>query len=176
MKQRAKSIAVSAIRRVLSGLKAIPTGKDWALTGGIFIVYGALAWGFGFLSGLYVWDPKVNNDLIRIALIAIVVPAIGEEAFFRGALVPLRVESRDRVVASVLAMAAFLVWHPINAALFFPEVLGLFSDPRFLLVTGMLGIACTLAWIETRSLWPPILIHWLAVVIWKGFLGAPVMM
>ena len=42
-------------------------------------------------------------------------------------------------------------------------------DPwPFLLQCALLGLACVLAYASTGSLWPPVLIHWLAVAAWLG--------
>ncbi|MCI5125432.1 MAG: CPBP family intramembrane metalloprotease, partial [Candidatus Electrothrix sp. AR5] len=41
----------------------------------------------------------------------------------------------------------------------------------FLVIVFCLGIVCSLAYILSRSLWVPIIIHWLTVVIWVLFLG-----
>jgi uncharacterized protein len=109
-------------------------------------------------------------------LIAFFVPAIGEEVFFRCALVPTQAQKPRAWPQAVVALLLFLAWHPFNAWLFFKDVLPLFSDWRFLSVTAMLGIACTHLWRHTGSLWPPVLLHWVAVLIWKGALGGPQIM
>jgi uncharacterized protein len=96
--------------------------------------------------------------------------------FFRSALVPTGAQRQKAWPQMVLALLVFLAWHPLNAWLFFKDVLPLFSDWRFLAVTAMLGIACTHLWRRTGSLWPPVMLHWAAVLVWKGLLGGPQMM
>ena len=146
------------------------------MTAGVFTLYAIAAWGIGFTTGLYKFEPHLDLSLVRVAIIAFFIPAIGEEVFFRGMCVLLRQNGEAALPQMALALILFLAWHPLNAWLFFPSVLPLFSDWRFLLVTALLGAACLYLWQRTRSLWPPILVHWLAVVLWKGFLGAPRMM
>jgi len=53
----------------------------------------------------------------------------------------------------------------VAARLWYPQARALFDDPRFLFQATLLGVACSLAYGFTGSLWPPVLIHWLAVVI-----------
>jgi predicted Abi (CAAX) family protease len=42
----------------------------------------------------------------------------------------------------------------------------LLADPRFLVQVTLLGLACSLAYLVSGSIWPPVLIHWLTVVVW----------
>ena len=72
-----------------------------------------------------------------------------------------------------LSLLAFILWHPLNATVNLVEARDLFFDWRFLTVATGLGAVATYLAIRTRSLWPPVLFHWLAVVGWTAFLGAP---
>jgi uncharacterized protein len=139
----------------------------------VFGLYAALAGTIGFATGLYRFEPRFDADLLRVATIALIVPALCEEIFFRALLIPTLPNRPNALPLMALALILFLGWHPLNAWLFFPSVLPLFSDWRFLLVTALLGVACIRLWRTTGSIWPPIAVHWLAVVIWKGCLGAP---
>jgi uncharacterized protein len=161
--------------RVKNGLQTWPDGASWGESLAIFALYGVCAWGFGFTTGLYEFAPHLNSDLVRVAILAFFVPAIGEEVFFRAALIPTSIEKPQARLNMALALIIFLAWHPLNAWLFFKDVLPLFTDWRFLAVTAMLGLACTHLWRKTGSLWPPVFLHWIAVVVWKGLLGGPAM-
>ncbi len=172
----ASSILKSTFARATNGLKRWPSKDMWPLIAAVFIAHGVFAGGFGFLTGLYRFEPNIGTELLRVAIIALFVPAIGEEVFFRAALIPEKTASHRAFLHMAAALVAFLAWHPINAILFFPQVLPLFSDWRFLTVTASLGIACTYLWRATGSLWPSIGLHWLVVIIWKALLGAPRMM
>jgi uncharacterized protein len=163
-------------KRIKTGLTTWPDRRAWVVSLWVFAIYAALAWGIGFGTGLYRFEPQLDANILRVSIIAFFVPAIGEEVFFRGVLVPSKAETAGALRHMVLAIAVFLAWHPLNAWLFSPDVLPLFSDWRFLTVTALLGIACTYLWRVTRSLWPSIFLHWLAVVVWKAFLGAPTML
>jgi predicted Abi (CAAX) family protease len=101
-------------------------------------------------------------------------PSLVEEKFFRAVLLPrdtTRVRRPYLITTAVVALTAFIVSHPINAWLFRPAALVLFTNPMFLVCATLLGIMCTLTYLISRSLWPPVLFHWITVVIWILFLG-----
>lgn len=162
-------ILKAGARRLRAGLRRWPSLYEWTLTAGIAAGFFATASAIGFGSGLFRLAPGFDPDLLRIALIAILLPAIGEELVFRGAMVA----ENSGWGRCAVALLAFVAWHPLNARLFFPEAVTLFDDGRFLLIVGLLGASCIWLWQRTRSLWPPILLHWLTVVLWKAFLEGP---
>jgi predicted Abi (CAAX) family protease len=65
----------------------------------------------------------------------------------------------------------FIVYHPLNALSFFPKGLKTFFNWVFLVLAALLGIICSIAYLQSGSLWTPVVIHWLAVVIWLLLLG-----
>jgi predicted Abi (CAAX) family protease len=101
-------------------------------------------------------------------------PALVEELVFRGLLLPRNGRSLPRgrlVIVAGAALAVYVASHPIDALLFRPQILGLFASPAYLALTTLLGLACTAAYLISRSIWPAVAIHWLTVVIWIGLLG-----
>ena len=46
-----------------------------------------------------------------------------------------------------------------------------FHNPYFLIIVTLLGITCSIAYIYSKSLWVPVIIHWLTVLIWVLLLG-----
>jgi predicted Abi (CAAX) family protease len=70
-----------------------------------------------------------------------------------------------------LSLGLFVAYHPLAGRLWYPQGRRLFEDGRFLLLTSLLGLVCVIAYQVTGSLWPPVLIHWLVVVIWLELLG-----
>jgi predicted Abi (CAAX) family protease len=70
-----------------------------------------------------------------------------------------------------MSLALFTASHPVNAILFSPTHRPTFTDPVFLVLAALLGLTCTLAYLQSGSLWPPVAIHWTAVVVWLLFLG-----
>jgi predicted Abi (CAAX) family protease len=76
----------------------------------------------------------------------------------------------DLVLAAV-SLSAFVLWHPLNGVLFRKSARRLFTRVDFLLAAAALGLVCTLAYWISRSLWPPVLMHWLTVSGWFMFFG-----
>ena len=110
--------------------------------------------------------------LLRLALVAIVAPAFGEELLFRVLLLPPPGEAvpTGRIL---LSAALFVLWHPPQAWLFGPHWAAVVLDPFFLAAVFVLGIALGRLYARTGSIWPCVLLHWTAVVAWKALFGAP---
>lgn len=152
-----------------------PGREGWGFFLLCLLGFSVLAVPFGMLSGFYRWTAPLDAmEILRMAAIVIVIPAIGEELVFRGPLIWLK-EKRGAVPVWAIAVSliAFIAWHPINAYTFMPQAREIFLDPRFLFIAALLGVVATLLALRTRSLWPPILFHWALVLVWKVFLGAP---
>lgn len=104
----------------------------------------------------------------------VIFPSLLEEAFFRGVLLPrslAEAEPLNRFAAVSVSTAIFTVWHPLNHWLISFTDTSLFVEPAFLVIVVALGYACGYAYLRTRSLWAPILIHWATVVMWNLFFG-----
>ena len=110
--------------------------------------------------------------LLRLALVAVVAPAFGEELLFRVTLLPPpgRLCPPGRLALSVLL---FVAWHPPQALLFGPHWAAVVLDPWFLAAVAVMGVALGRLYVRTGSIWPCVLLHWATVVGWKAFLGAP---
>ncbi len=110
---------------------------------------------------------------IRYALILLVVPSLGEEILFRGLIVPPPGQPMPPLVA-IAAVAAFVMWHPLQAVTFGPPWAATFLDPAFLFVVAILGT--TLVWMYRRSgsIWPGVIVHWLVVAGWKLVFDGPI--
>ena len=78
-------------------------------------------------------------------------------------------------ISALLISAAllFVAWHPVQALTIGPAWAEIFLHPTFWIATLILGIILAHIRIVSRSLWPVILIHWFAVLIWKSLLGGP---
>ena len=137
----------------------------------LLTLFALVAVPFSLLSGLFEWAPS-SEGLLALALLAVVLPALGEELIFRAPL--LWFQKRGAVFwPAALSLILFVLWHPFNAWLFLQEARTLATDPRFLFLVVGLGLACTFATLRSGSLWPAVLIHWLVVVSWKGLFGGP---
>jgi predicted Abi (CAAX) family protease len=94
-------------------------------------------------------------------------PAITEELFFRALLLP---RTSENVSISVLllwgciSLLLFVIYHPLNTVSFFPRGANTFFDFVFLLLAALLGIICSITYLQSGSLWTAVVIHWLTVV------------
>ena len=82
-----------------------------------------------------------------------------------GAALPIR----PLAVSTLL----FVLWHPLQAPIFGPGWARIVLNPCFLLAVGALGVAAARLYWKTRSIWPPVALHWLVVVGWKALLDGP---
>ena len=101
----------------------------------------------------------------------LIAPAIGEEACFRGLLVPGRSETRRPWIALAVMTAIFVLWHVVEAKTFLPAAAAMFVRPDFLVCAAILGLGCGVIRWRTGSLWPGVGLHWLMVTVWQTWLG-----
>lgn len=159
-------------RRVITALRAWPSGGAWLETGGVAAATLALMLAIGFVGGLYHLQPTAPG-LAQRMLLVLFAPALGEELFFRALLTPGRSEQPNIWRALVPSSVAFTLWHVVEALVVLPKAASLFLRPDFLACAAVLGIGC--GWIRWRSgsVWPAVALHWLAVVAWQTWLGGP---
>ncbi|MFM7642829.1 MAG: type II CAAX prenyl endopeptidase Rce1 family protein [Cyanobium sp.] len=70
-----------------------------------------------------------------------------------------------------LSVGLFVAWHGLTLRLRRGALPITPGDPRVLVQVSLLGLACALAFVVSGSLWSPLLIHWLALVVWRQGLG-----
>ncbi len=182
----------------IGGLRAacrIPTRRAWAEAALLFAIFTALTALIGLGGGLFEYSPHVDRALLITAVVAVFVPALGEELVFRVLLQPrpptypsssgLTGGTRDRPIKSdedagrdgkrwpftLPSIALFVLWHPVQVWLGLPMAQPVFLDLRFVIIAALLGIACTISWQRSGSIWPAVAIHWAAVIGWKGLLA-----
>lgn len=150
-----------------------PRPADWRLTGIAFVVFTLISVPAGLATGVFqLGFPDDLATLARTAAIALILPALFEELVFRGPLFWLATnESKYLLPAAAVSLALFILWHPLNGIFLMTEARSLFTDWRFLSLAGLLGLFATQLAIKTRSIWLPVIFHWLCVVGWKAFLG-----
>ncbi len=164
------------LRRFTDALFTPLGGSGWAIALALLGAYAALALPLGLRSGFLASGARRLGPaaLLRLAAGLLPMPALGEELLFRVALLPHPLEGASLGAAlgwGMLSVGLFVLYHPLAGASWYPAGRRVFRDPRFLLQCALLGIVCVLAYRLTGSLWPPVLIHWLAVVVWLGALG-----
>lgn len=171
-----RSFAVQRVTDVQEALTTMPDARAWLSCALVFVLFVVCAGAIGLLSGfLRPSAPHLTAfDVFSTAAFVFIQPALLEEIVFRGLLLPRRAHSlpRRRLLAIVVvALSVYVVSHPINALLFRPGVLQVFASPVYLLLATLLGIACTAAYLISKSIWPPVAIHWVSVLTWLWFLG-----
>lgn len=163
------------LTRLIDAILSPLSFKDWYISLGILLSYGLIVLPLGFKTDFLIWKlPNFSWQYFWQLPQLLIMPAFIEELIFRVILLPHPLKNMDHLQGLfwiVLSLILFIVYHPLNAILFYPQGKGLFSNPIFLLFAGLLGIACTISYKITASLWPPVVIHWLIVVTWLLLLG-----
>lgn len=158
------------IQRLIRALRTWPGPRDWAECLVIAVIALGLMAALAYLGGFWRWQPRFDSWPLRLLSVT-VVPSLTEEAVFRG-LLPGRGESRQPWLWIGLGVAAFILWHVIEAVTFLPGA-RLFLTPTFLAAAGVLGLACALMRYRTGSLWPGVILHGTAVFLWQTLLSGP---
>jgi len=163
-------------RRLADGLLAPLDARQVGLCLLGFALYAAVALaqglGSGFLEPGHPW-PRPRR-LVSAAAALLPMPALGEELLFRGALLPHPGEGTpwpQLLAWSALGIGLFVLYHPLAGRLWYRRAERVFHDPRFLLQTALLGVATTALYQASGSLWPAVLLHALAVLVWLERLG-----
>lgn len=159
------------LNRILASL-VVPQAKDWLIAIITLLIYAAIAIPLGFW--LKFLSPSKPSSFLLIALRCLITPALVEELFFRVLLLPHPTEVINWgrwVIWAILSLLLFIVYHPVNAKTFFRQGFPTFFHPVFLGLAALLGVACTLVYALTSSLWTIVFVHWVVVVVWLAFLG-----
>ncbi|MBW4529106.1 MAG: CPBP family intramembrane metalloprotease [Aphanothece saxicola GSE-SYN-MK-01-06B] len=162
--------------RLMDAVFAPLTGRGLALAALLLGTYAAVALAMGRGTGFLPAQRQRVRPLlmVRQALVLLLTPALVEETLFRAALLPHPLEGLsgwDSVAWGALSVGLFVAWHPLAGRLWYRQGRRLFDDGRFLLLASLLGVVCVIAYLATGSIWPPVLIHWLVVLIWLELLG-----
>lgn len=159
------------IRRVRTALTTWPTRRGWLLAGAVMAAALAVELAIGLVGGFLKPSSPDWSMLPGALLLAVFVPALGEELVFRGLLTPGRDEGGNVWRAILPSTALFVGWHVFEALTFMPGAAHIFLRPDFLATTAVLGVACGLMRHRTGSLWPAVLLHWLEVAGWQIWFG-----
>ncbi len=158
------------IKRLIRAFTTWPGPRDWAACLVIAAVSLGLMAVIACLGGFWHWQPRFGGWPLRL-LSVILVPSLTEETIFRG-LLPERGDSRRPWLWIGLGVAAFILWHVIEALTFLPGA-KLFLTPAFLIAAGVLGLACAVMRYRTGSIWPGVMMHAATVFLWQVLLGGP---
>ncbi|MEO0457751.1 MAG: CPBP family glutamic-type intramembrane protease [Cyanobacteria bacterium P01_A01_bin.114] len=160
--------------RLWLALSTLPTLADWLAAGGLLAAFALVGLPFGFWTGFFrVERVKAWNIVVPTTLVALVYPGIFEEILFRALLLPRPdiASPQSLWTWAIFGLIVFVVFHPLNAWLVMTDRRETFYSPVFLTLAGLLGVVCTLSYVQSASLWPPVVLHWLMVIIWLLVLG-----
>lgn len=125
----------------------------------------------GFKTGFLKFNilEKPWGEIVKIVAFSLIMPALAEEIFFRILFLPHPTENpsiKKQIIWGVITLIAFIIYHPLQGITWNPAGREVFMEPIFLILAALLGVMCTIAYYWVGSLWLPVFIHWLAVVIW----------
>lgn len=66
---------------------------------------------------------------------------------------------------------AFVLHHPVKAPFVSKERAVLFVNPVFLWMALVVGVCCTISYLASGSVWPPVFLHWSIVSLWIFYFG-----
>ncbi len=160
----------TVLSRLRRAATTVPTRRDGLELAVVLAIVAGVAGPFGLFTGLLYLDPKPLAAIARAAAIAFFLPALGEEFFFRAALIPDHSEAPRALKPILISTALFTAWHVVET-LWLPAERTLFTRPDFLAWAAWLGLGCAILRRRSGSIWPPVILHWVTVVIWIGWLG-----
>ncbi|MGP1385215.1 MAG: CPBP family glutamic-type intramembrane protease [Thainema sp.] len=171
-------IIPTAFSRIIESLKW-PTLTDWGFAIAVLLLYACIALPQGLRQGFLRYCPPAELGLsipqqVKLMLLLFLMPALLEELVMRVLLLPHPTEGvlpQTWLIWSVISLVIFVVYHPLNALTFYPAGNPTFFQPIFLVLSGLLGLVCTVIYLQTGSLWLIAIAHWLVVVIWILWLG-----
>ncbi|WP_293133707.1 CPBP family glutamic-type intramembrane protease [Microcoleus sp. bin38.metabat.b11b12b14.051] len=166
----------SLIFRSFAGFTTFPDVRGLSIALWALLIYGAVAIPLGVAVGfLQVSAPKGNfGNLLFLTIKALILPVLFEEWLFRVVLLPHPTEGVTATAWMLwigLSLCSYIIYHPVRAITLFPEGYPTFCQPIFLLLTGLLGVACTVVYGLTGSAWAAIFVHWIVAAIWLFGLG-----
>lgn len=162
------------ITKVREALTTPPTRQDIAAVAKELIWLVPILGLCLILSEQMHWKPNFDTALLRLMIIAIVVPALGEELLFRVVMLPKPdPQTPLPAIRTVLALSLFVIWHPFQAFFVGDARAVIFCDPWFLVATAAMGFSCLRLYWRSGSIWSAIFMHWLIVIAWKSLAGGP---
>ena len=156
--------ASSIFADATSAVRTWPRLSEWGQSLLLFGVFALIAAYLGQHESLFKFSLTDEwRPFIVVAVIAILVPSLAEEMVFRVLL-----GGRTGWLRAGIAIAAFVLWHPVQVWLGLPMAQPVFLAPAFLAIVALLGLVCTVAYRTSGAIWPPVAIHWGTVVLWKA--------
>jgi uncharacterized protein len=150
--------------RLYAGFVTRPKRKDLGFAIVCLLLYGLIYLPIGLSLGFLHWQPEPKAwQWFNVMLVALIMPGFNEELVYRVLLIPHPTEPIGPISRQKLI---FLSWILFLLAHLPPWSPAFFHQPPFLIGAGLLGILCTLSYLQSRSIWMPMFIHWTIVVNW----------
>jgi len=157
--------------RAILAFLSFPDLSSWLIALLLLLIIAPICLFIGIYTGLLrvrVSDLSVTKA-IRVAAICFFFPTVVEELLFRVLLIPHRTEHvsiTTQLAWVFLSLSLYVFSHPLNAVIFYKKSRATFTNPFFLLITLILGAACTISYFQSGSIWASVMIHWITVVVW----------
>ncbi|GAA0487925.1 hypothetical protein GCM10009096_33560 [Parasphingorhabdus litoris] len=154
-----------------TALKTWPDAGQWIAALRLAIPVLAIVGFIGFLGGWAYWYPvDLWQEAVMAIFVAFLISAIPAELVFRGVLLSALAKFSPRWGAW-LATIAFASFYPVYATINQTKWNDALAMPSFCFAMLIFGIILSHIRIVSRSLWPVILIHGAAALIWMLVLG-----
>jgi predicted Abi (CAAX) family protease len=159
------------VDRISTAFSTLPNIQNWLYAVILVFGYALIALPIGIKLNFLQFEANLHWSMVfRISAIAFLMPGILEELVWRVMLIPHPTETIAPALRWFwvgLSLIAFTAYHPLN----FWVKHNTFKDPRFIVLAALLGGVCTIAYLESGSVWTPVFVHWAIVVGWLSFLG-----
>ncbi len=157
--------------RVSSAFSTLPNIESCLIALLLLFVTAIVCLNIGLTSGfLKISKPNLPiHKLISTAVVCFFFPGVAEELIFRVIPLPHTTENvsiNTCLIWVALSLFAYVIAHPLNALTFYKRALPVFTRPVFLVSVFVLGIACTVSYLQSGSIWVAVTIHWSIVVSW----------
>lgn len=162
--------------RLVNSLLAPLNLRAWLIFGGLLLIYGAIAIPIGLKINFLSFTPNLllTKQGILSSIRLFFFPALGEEILMRVFILPHPTERAllsSCLIWGVISVFIFIIYHPLNALTLHKVGYPTFLQPIFLILAGLLGVICAIAYYFTGSLLIIVLIHWIVVVVWLFIFG-----
>ena len=169
-------IGALLVHRLTSAVTTLPPLDVWVWSGGLGLLLATPAAILGRRSGFLRWRPLCAPwpTLAGIVVVSFVTPALAEEAVFRALLIPgpdERASLGGLFLGCSNSLVIFVLYHPLKTWLLPARRKAPFANHTFLSLTTLLGLVCTVSYVTSGSLWPPVVVHWLFVSGWLLLFG-----
>lgn len=150
--------------RLRAATRSMPSRTSWVWTIVALGVYGVMYVPFGVSVGFLKFQPELHaGQWLNVAFGSFLMPGLSEELMFRTILIPHPTEPMPPIVRQGWIFGSWVLFIFVHLM---PWTPGFFHEMPFLLGAGLLGMLCTLSYLQSRSMWTAVFIHWMIVVQW----------